>query len=480
MVSGLMVGASFPPSLLPITAGPGLVVFLFVMRRQEDDTNPAIPILLHMMAAWGWAFSWVGFHAVPHVSATSMLVLLALIMLATAASTAGFNWAGLPGLATGHLALEGLLTYGPVSMPWVSSGFTVSGTVLAPLVSLFGIAGTSVLLWTSALALVARKGKHRPWTRMVAVAAFMSLFTFLGSHLPGSDVTTPLQDPLNVRIVQPNMTPDTWADVQSSTRVDSLLRLSSGSAVDLTVWPETALPKTPADPLPWRDSGAGYGPRGPLPLPLLSGGILSRSDTAPWNAAILLMPDKVAEVYAKQELVPFAEYVPGSRWISALSALAVDAGGVPGYAPGDHSSYWTVNGWTLAPMICFESVFALLARRHAREGADVLVVLSQTGWWSLPRAAHQHMAYSSLTARSVGLPLIVSSVNGPSGVIGARGKATKTIPQGVQATRTFTVPSVKVATPYSVVGDWPAWVIFGSLILASVRNRRLRRASSDP
>jgi apolipoprotein N-acyltransferase len=475
-----MVGASFPPSLFPFTAVPGLVLFLFAMRMHEESENPAIPIVLHTMMAWGWAFSWVGSHVILRVSATSVAVLLALIMMATAASTVGFKRVGLPGLVIGHLTLEIVLTYGPVPMPWVSSGFTVGDTVAAPMVTLFGITGTSVVLWSIALFVAGRGRAPR-----VALAAVLAAWTFILAFLVpmAGDTGSPgrTRAPFTVRIVQPDLAPEDWADIHSTVRAHTLQRQSEGSPVNLIVWPETALPLGTVDRLAHPDSL--YGSAEHPSFPLLTGGILTPADGSlgvlPWNAAILFQPGSEPLVYAKEKLVPFAEYVPGSRWFTALSVLSVDAGGVTGYAPGREPAYWTIGDRIVAPVICFESVFSAMARRHARAGADVLVVLAQTGWWTWSRAAHQHAAFSALTAKSVGLPILLSSVNGPSGVINAQGNSVGGIPHGIRSSEAFQLPPSSAGTPYTAMGEWPAWIIFGVLVFTSVRSRRIGRRSSD-
>lgn len=482
VISGLLVGASFPPTAVSITAIPGMALFLLTMRFHRSGHNASVPILLYLFCSWGLAFYWVGTHVIPHVAITSLLVLAALMMVATAASSMGFRLAGIPGLAVGHLAVELLLTYGPVPMPWVSAGYTVSGTLLEPVVTWIGVTGTSALLWTASLLVAARSVKHRIALAVLVVVLGLVVLVFVQMPSMKGDPranpnTTDLNRPgLQVRLVQPDIQPAEWADIHSWSRVQMLGRLSVGPEVDLVVWPETALPVISELDLTTIHTREVFHS---VPRPLLTGGIIHpateenpEAPMAPWNAAILFQDSAPTRVYAKQKLVPFAEYVPGSQWISQLSVLAVDAGGTAGYVPGDASAYWEIAGWIAVPMICFESVFSALARRQVRGGAEILVVLSQTGWWTSDRAAYQHLAYTSLAGRSVGRPLIVSSVNGPSGVVDASGHLVDSLADGEPDSATFTVPMALIQTPYTTVGEWPVWVIFISLCLLSFFDRR--------
>ncbi|MBV8150512.1 MAG: apolipoprotein N-acyltransferase, partial [Candidatus Eremiobacteraeota bacterium] len=84
----------------------------------------------------------------------------------------------------------------------------------------------------------------------------------------------------------------------------------------------------------------------------------------PTNALAIFDPrvpgDRPAALYEKEQLVPFAEYVPGPEWLRSLP-LAQNVGA---YNPGRNVRE-TYDG--AAPLICWESVFGDLAHERLRE-----------------------------------------------------------------------------------------------------------------
>jgi apolipoprotein N-acyltransferase len=181
-------------------------------------------------------------------------------------------------------------------------------------------------------------------------------------------------------------------------------------------------------------------------VPLLTGGIFqapgAEADAgAVTNGAVLVAPGVPAQRYDKTRLVPFAERVPGVGLLPALDAFAVPAGGVRAYRRGDGPRVLTVRDTTardttaddareathVGPMICFESVFGGLGRAYARRGADVLVVLAQSGWWAGGRGARQHLALTRLRAVETGRAVVVATVSGVSALVLPDGRVTASL-----------------------------------------------------
>ncbi|NNF02941.1 MAG: apolipoprotein N-acyltransferase, partial [Rhodothermales bacterium] len=192
------------------------------------------------------------------------------------------------------------------------------------------------------------------------------------------------------------------------------------------------------------------------------------------NSAIVAQPyasdDAVVSRYDKEILVPFAERVPFANVIPALGALSVPAGGVERYVNGSQSAPLTVDGVEVGVLICFESLFPQLARRRVRAGADILVVLTQDGWWRSNAARRQHLLFSRMRAVETGRPLVQVSVDGESGVFDQRGRLRVLMDSGVPAAQTVDIPLSSRRTLYGATGDTPVQIlIFVLLIAATVR-----------
>jgi len=87
-------------------------------------------------------------------------------------------------------------------------------------------------------------------------------------------------------------------------------------------------------------------------------------------------------------LLPFGEYVPYKKLFFFAGSLLQDVGELD---PGKHRSVFTTGGHTYGTFICYESVFGDEVRQYARMGADVLVNISDDGWYGDTSAAWEHL-----------------------------------------------------------------------------------------
>jgi apolipoprotein N-acyltransferase len=172
-----------------------------------------------------------------------------------------------------------------------------------------------------------------------------------------------------------------------------------------------------------------------LDIPLLTGAV----DTAPArdgrpryrNRVRLFLPGAsppdarsggaadASLAYDKHHLVPFAEHVPLVDDWPALQRLSVPAGGVAGYVRGPGPVLFSIPTRTpgtpvrVAPLICFETVVGPYVQTAA-EKADVIVAVSQVGWWGTSGILPQYRALTRLRALETGRPIVVATVTGPS------------------------------------------------------------------
>jgi apolipoprotein N-acyltransferase len=121
-----------------------------------------------------------------------------------------------------------------------------------------------------------------------------------------------------------------------------------------------------------------------------------------------------------------------------------------------------------SPLICFEDVFSWLARDAAGPDVDLLVNLTNDGWFGESAEQWQHLAGARCRAIETGRPLIRCANNGiscwvdPVGVIrGASYEDGRSVyAAGVKLLR-IRVPTQPLDTPYRRHGDWFAWLCCG-------------------
>lgn len=119
----------------------------------------------------------------------------------------------------------------------------------------------------------------------------------------------------------------------------------------------------------------------------------------PHNAAMLIRPDGSVEPYTKSKLVAFVEIMPFERWLGSLIGYAVDLGGTTGsLGTQEEREVMSAPGVNAAPVICYESVFGEHVAAHVRNGATLITIMTNDGWWGTSPGYRQHLAYGRLRA----------------------------------------------------------------------------------
>lgn len=230
---------------------------------------------------------------------------------------------------------------------------------------------------------------------------------------------------LKVALIQPAIPQRLiWDPAEAANRFQQLLdlsRLALATRPDLVVWPEAALP--PMDE-------AGYQTLSRFVAASGVWMVLGADDAVPrpeggydtYNAAVLLGPDGTwREVYRKQRLVVFGEYIPFERWLPFMKWLTPIEGSFRS-GPGPVTFVLTNPPVRFSPLICFEDVFARGVRRHAQPDTDFLLNLTNDGWFGESAAHWQHAVHAAFRAVENGLPLVRCTNNGLTCWVDAQGR----------------------------------------------------------
>ena len=264
-----------------------------------------------------------------------------------------------------------------------------------------------------------------------------------------------------------------------------LMTMAATAHPDLVVWGESAMSEFGGLGGDSAAKAARYFSRLAGGAALLAGGDYREQTNGTervYNGVGLYVPtdDGMAfQVYAKQHLVPFGEYIPFDKWIPALQRLSpIGVSLYPGEAKVlevpvavatscDPPVEETVK---VAPLICFEDTLPSLARRGAELGAQAIVLITNDSWFSHSWEAEQHAWQAVLRAVETGLPVIRVGNSGVTGVIEETGR-TRWLTDGrdrplVDAPgcqlETVQVRSAPRLTPYVRFGDWPLLVLFAA------------------
>lgn len=177
-----------------------------------------------------------------------------------------------------------------------------------------------------------------------------------------------------------------------------------------------------------------------------------------YNSAIQIDSSKKIPIHHKSRLVLGAETVPFLKYLPFMKRLSIDLGGTSGtlgyqeYPTVFHGS--TKRAATVAPIICYESIYGEYVTEYIKQGANLLFVITNDGWWGNTPGYKQHFAYSRLRAIESRRGIARSANTGISGFINQRGDVLKKSDWWVQASLLGSLKSNNEITFYAEHGDY--------------------------
>lgn len=144
-----------------------------------------------------------------------------------------------------------------------------------------------------------------------------------------------------------------------------------------------------------------------------------------YNSAMLLDTSNIVQIYHKSKLVPGVEKMPWSKHLKFLEKYALDLGGIVGsLGMQDERTvfYSTDKQIRAAPVICYESVYGEYVTDYIKNGANIICIITNDGWWEDTPGYRQHFDYASLRAIETRRSVVQSANTGISGFINQRGQ----------------------------------------------------------
>jgi apolipoprotein N-acyltransferase len=109
---------------------------------------------------------------------------------------------------------------------------------------------------------------------------------------------------------------------------------------------------------------------------------------------------------------------------------------------------------TVAPLICYESVYGEYVAGLIRKGAGAIFLITNDGWWKNTNGYKHHFYYSSLRAIETRRPLVRCANTGISSFIDIRGRAVQKSGWWKPAVLKGSFVSENRITPYVRYGDY--------------------------
>jgi apolipoprotein N-acyltransferase len=371
------------------------------------------------------------------------------------------------------------------SVPWDQLGYSqVDNELVNQLAPWTGVYGISFIL-IAVNALIAAAFVLSPWKERLAFGAIgmlLLLAGWAGVLLPAPAVATAA----TAVLIQPNLdvgSEDAWPGAAWNEHMARFTRLAeqqcktyiagipqtgatSGEAVcppypvhpDLVAWPESPAPFAEQDPR-FKQGMAFVARAAQAPLVIGSVGM----DVSPldqtwrdYNSALIFGADgaRIGR-YDKIHLVPFGEYIPFKNLLFFARKLT---GRVSQFTRGTQREVFHLNGHRYGVFICYEAVFADEVRQFARLGAEVLVNISDDGWYGDTSAPWQHLNMARMRAIENRRWLLRDTNNGVTAAIDPYGGVRRSIPRHQTDALPADYGFRDDITFYTAHGDVFAWV----------------------
>jgi apolipoprotein N-acyltransferase len=353
--------------------------------------------------------------------------------------------------------------------PWMLSGYAlVPYSGILQIVTWTGIYGLSfiVAFVNSAIAFGVY---HRSRLWLGGAAAAMGVMWFLpiiGESSSG--------DPIPVRIVQANISLNQpWEQPEAGQLLDELETLStdSQSAPRLVVWPETPAPFYLSDDPEFRGRMQRIAQK--LGSYFLVG-YIDMIGEDPSNSAALLNPTgEIVSRYDKMHLVPFGEYIPFKNLLFFAESFTRQVGN---FAPGTQYTVSMLDGHRISTAICYESIFPDLMRQFVKQGSELLVLITNDGWFGESSAPFQHLRMGVVRAVENRRYMVRTANTGVSAIIDPYGRIESSTPIGVRTILDGTARFRSDLTFYTRYGNVFAYAnvlaAAAILMMAAVHGRR--------
>jgi apolipoprotein N-acyltransferase len=391
------------------------------------------------------------------------------------------------------ISTEVLRAYLPeISFPWGLLGYPAAGNpAIVQLTTITGIYGVSflvavfnsLLVWILASPSEKRKSK-------LAVLAFV-LMILLAVQIIGPRFVPVAAAGHVARVVQPNFPEneqyvgDWYADHKGDmAQLEQLsLRRSPGTQQpDLLVWPEAPAPFSFQDPHfgPYI-SGLAAEFQHPVIVGIIdwkpvveSGRGVPRTGLVPYNSAAMLNSiGQKAFTYDKIHLVPFGEYEPFPLIHQVVTSVSEEVGGFHKGKVRNVGHF--ASGNTFSIFICYEAIYAGEIRQFANNGAQLLINISNDGWFGKSEAAEQHLRMARVRAVENRRWLIRDTNSGITASIDPYGNVLRVMQRDTRDSADLPYDFRAGKTIYTRFGDWFAWMcvaISAILVLLTFRKAK--------
>ena len=218
-----------------------------------------------------------------------------------------------------------------------------------------------------------------------------------------------------------------------------------------------------------------------------------------YNSIAVMSPEDELQTYRKRHLVIFGETIPFVDSIPFLKKIYEQQAGVEfggSFTPGDSVEPLPIPaGGTVIgaiPTVCFEDTVGRLVRKFTRPGPQVIINVTNDGWFKESPAAAQHFANARFRAIELRRPMLRCANSGVSAALDSTGSADDpnswkqqilTDENGSHFTRGSLLTELKIPlnpsfSLFAVIGDWGILGLAATGLIVAVFTRKSGRAAA--
>ena len=241
------------------------------------------------------------------------------------------------------------------------------------------------------------------------------------------------------------------------------IALKENRKVDFILWPENSV-----DVDPFRNPEV-FEALNSYKVPLIVGAIVGR-DNEILNTSILWTKES-QNVYIKQHLTPFGEYIPLRSLASKISPFVDD---VRDFSPGNESTIFTVDKAKIAPVICYELLDDQILEKAAKS-SNLLAVQTNSATFGDSAQSAQQLQMTRIRAIEHSRNILSVSTTGYSAVIDYNGKVLQKSDMGTAQHLYAEIGLISSTSPRDRYGDWALVMTLIWLLIVTRRAYIYRR-----
>ena len=372
------------------------------------------------------------------------------------------------------LVIEFLRTFFPVDFFWAALGHSqYSNKVVLQWASLGSVYLISfMIVWISLYLYTLICRKHNKNEGLVLAAVLIILFSYSAYQMISFKSESPVKE-IKVGLMQPaiNQYDINAKEENVFEMIDVFVNQinSFDRDSDLIVWHEAAMPlRIPTGFDNFNYVMERYFQRAyNFSNQIVGMDMVDRGELNFFNAAGFVQDGKIRKIYKKIKLAPFGEYLPYSEFLRSIGLSILVPGNLGDFVRGTEYTVYDFGTFKASVLICYDGTFSENVAGFVRNGAELLVNISNDAWFGNSSETFQHGMFYPFRAVETGRTIIRSANVGISEVLLPDGTIENSTGFLERTTINRKIPLYDKTTVYLKFGNWFIWLnyIVAGLVL---------------